>query len=89
MREKHFPFENKLHQKEDLHHLVLFNDDYHTFDEVIEALVYHCGHSEQQAEQCAWITHYRGKCTVKTGDYEQLKSMAIALLEEGLTVEIY
>ena len=45
--------------------IVLFNDDVNTFDHVIETLVYACEHTPIQAEQCAWIVHYKGKCTVK------------------------
>ncbi len=88
MQEQNFPFEKNIEKQQDTHQLVLYNDDFNTFDHVIFALMNHCGHSEQQAEQCAWITHFKGKCTVKTGPYEQLKEMAIALLEDGLTVEI-
>jgi len=48
--------------------LILWNDDVNTFDDVIEALVEICGHDELQAEQCATITHFKGKCAVKTGE---------------------
>ncbi len=49
--------------------LVLYNDDYHTFDYVIKALVDICRHSYEQAEQCTILVHYRGKCVVKNGSY--------------------
>ncbi|MBN1253247.1 MAG: ATP-dependent Clp protease adaptor ClpS, partial [Bacteroidales bacterium] len=42
--------------------LILYNDDYHTFDFVIETLINICRHNDIQAEQCAYIVHYKGKC---------------------------
>jgi ATP-dependent Clp protease adaptor protein ClpS len=68
--------------------IVLFNDDVHSFDFVIEALIEVCGHELLQAEQCTIIVHYKGKCAVKNGAYEELEPMCTALLERGLTAEI-
>jgi len=68
--------------------IVLYNDDVNTFDHVIETLIRVCKHTSEQAEQCALIVHYKGKCTVKTGDYEELKSQCTQLLEAGLNAEI-
>ena len=78
-------FEEKLvSQKE----IVLFNDDVNTFDHVIDTLIHACDHSSEQAEQCAIIVHYKGKCTVKTGAYDDLKPRCSMLLEAGLSAEI-
>lgn len=68
--------------------IVLFNDDVNTFEHVIETLVYVCDHTPEQAEQCSLIVHYKGKCTVKTGSYEDLKPRCSKLLEAGLSAEI-
>ena len=68
--------------------IVLFNDDVNTFDYVIETLVDVCEHSPQQAEQCSLIVHYKGKCTVKTGEYADLKPRCTRLLQAGLSAEI-
>lgn len=68
--------------------LVLHNDDYHTFDYVIKALVDICRHSIDQAEQCAILVHCRGKCIIKKGSYEELLPMHTALLDKQLTTEI-
>lgn len=68
--------------------LVLHNDDYHTFDYVIKALVDICRHSLTQAEQCAILVHCRGKCVVKNGSYDTLLPMHTALLDKQLTSEI-
>jgi ATP-dependent Clp protease adaptor protein ClpS len=68
--------------------IVLFNDDVNTFDHVIDTLIYACDHTPEQAEQCSLIVHYKGKCTVKTGPYEDLKPRCSKLLEAGLSAEI-
>jgi ATP-dependent Clp protease adaptor protein ClpS len=68
--------------------IVLFNDDINTFDHVIETLIIVCEHTQEQAEQCAILVHYKGKCTVKTGSFEELKPKCSLLLEAGLSAEI-
>jgi ATP-dependent Clp protease adaptor protein ClpS len=72
----------------DLKNLVVFNDDVNTFDHVIETLVRVCKHTHEQAEQCAMIVHYRGKCTVKHGLLEDLKPMRDAICERGIDARI-
>lgn len=68
--------------------IVLFNDDHNTFDHVIEMLMKVCDHDALQAEQCAVIVHFKGKCDVKHGSYEELEPLCTALLEADLTAEI-
>ena len=68
--------------------IVLFNDDVNTFDHVIDTLVRVCKHDDLQAEQCAILVHYKGKCIVKTGSIEELKPQCSALLDAGLSAEI-
>lgn len=68
--------------------IVLFNDDVNTFDHVIDTLVRVCKHTPEQAEQCSILVHYKGKCTVKTGGYEELIPQCTQLLEAGLSAEI-
>lgn len=68
--------------------IVLYNDDVNTFDHVIDTLIYACEHTPEQAEQCSIIVHYKGKCTVKTGDYTELKPRCSMLLDAGLSAEI-
>ena len=78
-------FEEKLVSEKEI---VLFNDDVNTFDHVIDSLIHACDHSSEQAEQCAIIVHYKGKCTVKTGPYDDLKPRCSMLLQAGLSAEI-
>lgn len=68
--------------------IVLFNDDVNTFDHVINTLIATCDHTPEQAEQCSLIVHYNGKCTVKTGEYDDLKPRCAKLLQAGLSAEI-
>ena len=77
-----------LEQEQFENQIVLFNDEVNTFDHVIETLVYVCEHSPIQAEQCALIVHYNGKCTVKSGSYEDLVPKCSKLLDAGLSAEI-
>ncbi len=75
-------------QEVNQHEIVLFNDDIHTFDFVINSLIDVCEHSLEQAEQCTFLVHYKGKCAVKTGEYDELKLRCTRLLEMGLSAEI-
>jgi ATP-dependent Clp protease adaptor protein ClpS len=75
-------------EEQNLNEIVLHNDDVNTFDHVIETLIYVCEHSPEQAEQCAIIVHHKGKCTVKTGVYNDLEPRCTLLLEAGLSAEI-
>lgn len=68
--------------------IVLYNDDVNTFDHVIETLILVCKHTAEQAEQCAILVHYKGKCTVKTGSLNELIPQCSLLLEAGLSAEI-
>lgn len=68
--------------------LMIYNDDYNTFDHVIESLIKVCRHDPIQAEQCTMIIHYNGKCSVKKGTYEILKPMRQALNERGIDAKI-
>lgn len=68
--------------------LVLINDDVNSFDHVIMCLMRYCEHSLEQAEQCAMITHTRGKCVIKTGEEIKLVAIFAALTMNKLTVDI-
>ncbi len=68
--------------------LIVWNDDVNTFEWVIETLVAVCGHTTEQAEQCALFIHTKGKYAVKNGDYDTLKPMCDALTERTLSATI-
>jgi len=68
--------------------LVLHNDEVNTFDFVIISLIEICNHTAEQAEQCTWLVHYKGKCDVRSGSFDFLEPMCTALLDRGLSAEI-
>jgi len=68
--------------------LIVWNDEVNTFDWVIETLVEVCGHSEEQAEQCAMLIHFKGKYAVKNGDYDTLKPMCNSITERGINATV-
>jgi ATP-dependent Clp protease adaptor protein ClpS len=68
--------------------IVLYNDEVNTFDHVINTLIHACEHTPEQAEQCSLIVHFNGKCTVKTGSYDELEPRCTMLLNAGLSAEI-
>lgn len=72
----------------DSHKIILYNDEVNTFDHVIETLIRVCDHEPLQAEQCAVLVHYTGKCDVKTGELSELVPKCSALLDAGLSAEI-
>ena len=68
--------------------LIVYNDDHNTFDWVIQCFMEVCNHSFIQAEQLSLFVHFKGKATVKTGSFEELKPMKDALCERGLSAVI-
>jgi ATP-dependent Clp protease adaptor protein ClpS len=87
---KHLEDTDVLTATEDTCTLIVWNDEVNTFEWVIETLVEVCGHSEEQAEQCAMIIHSKGKYAVKEGSYDSLKPMCDAITDRGIgaTIEI-
>lgn len=65
--------------------VMLYNDEYNTFDHVIDCLVKYCDHTLEQAEQCSLIVHYKGKCAVKHGSSSELKGICDALCRQDLS----
>ncbi|AWW31437.1 ATP-dependent Clp protease adaptor ClpS [Echinicola strongylocentroti] len=70
------------------HDLVVYNDDINTFEHVTKVLIKVCKHSQEQAEQCTMIIHYKGKCAVKKGSMKLLKPMCQSILDAGIQAAI-
>lgn len=68
--------------------LILYNDDVNTFDHVINCLIKICGHAVSQAEQCANIVHYKGRCQVSDGSLKEMQKQCVALLDEMLSAKV-
>jgi len=88
MTEKFSPKQKRQNNESELNKIILFNDDINTFDYVINLLMRYCKHNLYQAEQCAMLTHYKGKSVIKKGTFSELEPIASTLLEKGLSVEI-
>ncbi len=74
--------------EEKVRDLVVYNDDHNTFEHVIETLVKVCKHDPQQAEQCTYIIHFKGKCSVKKGTFPELKPMREGISDAGIKAAI-
>lgn len=72
----------------EVHNLVVFNDDVNSFDHVIDTLMDVCAHTPEQAEQCTLLIHYKGKCTVKNGSWEELVPMRNEICRRGISAEV-
>jgi len=72
----------------DVKKIILYNDDVNTFENVIDCLIKYCKHNNEQAEQCAMLVHYNGKCDVKNGSFDDLLPIYTALLDNKLKVII-
>ena len=68
--------------------IVLWNDDVNTFDWVIQALVEICHMNETQAEQCSLLVHFKGKCVVAEGSYDDLKPKCSAITDRGIQATV-
>jgi ATP-dependent Clp protease adaptor protein ClpS len=68
--------------------LIIHNDETNTFDHVIETLIDVCDHDITQAEQCAMITHYKGKCDVKRGNHDLLNKLRRRIVKKGINATI-
>ena len=88
MKERTLHKDDKLKSGGELGSLILYNDDINTFEHVIKSLVEVCGHDSVQAEQCALIVHFKGKCEVKLGILEVLAAMSRSLNAKGLNSKV-
>ena len=68
--------------------LVVFNDDINTFEHVTQTLIDVCGHEPEQAEQCTLLIHHKGKCTVKTGSFDEMAPMRNTICHRGISAEV-
>jgi ATP-dependent Clp protease adaptor protein ClpS len=72
----------------EVYNLVVFNDEVNTFEYVIDTLIEVCDHTHEQAEQCTLLIHYKGKCTVKNGGFEELVPLRNEICRRGISAEV-
>ena len=68
--------------------LLVYNDDFNTFDWVIQCFVEILNHAHEQAEQLSLIIHFKGKAVVKTAGFNELRPYKDALVDRGLSAVI-
>lgn len=68
--------------------LIVWNDEVNTFEWVIETLMEVCGHAYEQAEQCAYIIHFKGKYAVKEGQFDDLRPLCEAIIDRGINATV-
>jgi ATP-dependent Clp protease adaptor protein ClpS len=68
--------------------LIVFNDDHNTFDWVMQSFVEILGHTSEQSEQLAVMIHLKGKATVKSAAFNELRPKKDALCDRGLSAVI-
>ena len=72
----------------DEQNVIIYNDDFNTFEHVIATLIKVCKHTKEQAEQCTWLIHYKGKCAVKSGEFDTLVPIKDAICDAGIDAKI-
>ena len=88
MKPTHQSSSKSKQQKVHIKQLVLMNDDFNSIDHVIDCLEAICDHDVLQAEQCALLTHYKGKYEIMSGNIEDLMEYKEDLFMYGLQVNI-
>lgn len=68
--------------------VILFNDDWHTFDEVIAQLMKAIGCSFEKAEALTWEVHTRGKAVVYYGSLNECLRVSSVLEEIELHTQV-
>lgn len=68
--------------------LIVHNDNVNSFQSVQEALMDILGHTLEQAVQCSYLVHFKGKCSVKRGSFKKLQPLCYALLDRKLSATI-
>ena len=86
--EKHKEKSSTQDQVAMLKNIVVYNDDVNTFEHVIECFMTILGHDLERATKSAYTIHFKGKCDVKSGTYEELEPYALKLLNEKLSAKI-
>jgi len=83
-----FTLEEILAVTKDSNKLILWNDDFNTFDHVIHCLMHYLQYSEAEASRIAWTVHTKVKCTILEGTYTEVEVYRKILKTEGLTVSV-
>ena len=68
--------------------VILFNDEEHTFDEVVAQIIKAIKCSSEKAESLTWEVHTKGKAVVYEGDIDECIKVSSILEEIALKTQI-
>jgi ATP-dependent Clp protease adaptor protein ClpS len=68
--------------------VILFNDEVHTFDEVINQIIKATGCHLSRAQELTWEVHHNGKAVIYEGEFVRCMSVSGVLEEIELTTQI-
>ena len=68
--------------------VILFNDEVHTFDEVIGQIIKATGYDQSKAEAITWEVHTAGKACVFEGEITRCVQISQVLEEIDLMTQI-
>jgi ATP-dependent Clp protease adaptor protein ClpS len=88
VQEETLTLEEILASVKEMHRLILWNDDFNTFDHVIYCMMKYLDYSESQAEKIAWKVHNEGKCAILEGSFTEVEVYRKILQQEELTVSV-
>ncbi|MDB5134957.1 MAG: ATP-dependent Clp protease adaptor ClpS [Mucilaginibacter sp.] len=88
VQEENLTLDELLVSLKEMRRLVLWNDDFNTFDHVIHCMMKYLDYSEPQAEKIAFKVHNEGKCAVLEGSFTEMEVYRKILQQEGLTVTV-
>jgi ATP-dependent Clp protease adaptor protein ClpS len=88
VQEETYTLEELLSGLKEMHRLILWNDDFNTFDHVIHCMIKYLDYSESQASRIAMKVHTEGKCAILEGSFTEMEIYRKILQQEGLTVTV-
>ena len=88
MSKKASPKTKQTKTKRGLYEVIIHNDSVNTFDHVIDCLIDICGHNNLQAQQCALITHTRGRCSVFVDGFEMCTEISKLLTQQRIKTSV-
>ena len=88
VQEETLTLEEVLAGLKELNRLILWNDDFNTFEHVIHCMIKYLDYSETQAQKIAWKVHNEGKCAILEGSFTEVEIYRKILQQEGLTVSV-
>ena len=68
--------------------IILFNDEWHTFEEVIEQIILATDYRTAKAEAMTWEVHKQGRSTIYAGNFYRCLEISAILEDIHLSTEV-